>query len=77
MEYKINIGMLSFFIFILTFMLSPCLSFGENAEFPVFKIEIDTGPLHQRNGSGPTRDIYIRGGETDGFKNSMLLNVYR
>jgi len=77
MEYKISIGMLSFLSFIFAFMLSPCLSFGENAEFSVFKIKIDTAPLHQRNGSGPTRDIYLRGGEAAGLKESMLLNVYR
>ena len=77
MEYRIGIGMLSFLLFILTFMLSPCLSFGENAEFPVFKIKIDTAPLHQRNGSGPTRDIYIRGGEAAGLRETMLLNVFR
>lgn len=77
MEHRISIGMLSFLLFVLTFMLIPCLSFGENAEFPVFKIEIDTAPLHQRNGSGPTRDIYLRGGEAAGLREAMLLNVYR
>ena len=77
MEHRISVWMLSFLSFILMFMLTPCPSFGENAEFPVFKIKIDTAPLHQRNGLGPTRDIYLRGGETDGLRNSMLLNVYR
>ena len=77
MKHKTGIGMMIFLSFIIMFMLNPCLSFGENAEFPVFKIKIDTAPLHQRNGSGPARDIYLGGGESDGLRSSMLLNVYR
>jgi len=61
---------------ILPFAGFPNLSFGADGLFRVFRVEIDNT---QRENSRlePVKDFYINGGEDDGLRELMVLDVYR
>ncbi|MFQ5456570.1 MAG: OmpA family protein [Nitrospirota bacterium] len=61
-------------VFICAGLSSP--SFGADTGFRIFRVEIDM-TSEEYNSLEPVKDFYINGGKDDGFRVSMILDVYR
>jgi outer membrane protein OmpA-like peptidoglycan-associated protein len=58
------------------FAALPCISFGDDGGFTVFKVQFDSAAADKGN-SAPVKDFYINGGKEDGLTKSTVLDVYR
>jgi outer membrane protein OmpA-like peptidoglycan-associated protein len=58
------------------FAVLPCISFGDDGGFTVFKVQFDSAAANKGN-SAPVKDFYINGGKEDGLTTSTVLDVYR
>jgi len=56
--------------------LFPCISFGADGGFTVFKVEFDSATA-DKGSSKAVKDFYINGGKGDGLAKSTVLDVYR